>query len=259
VSDVPPTGTTVEYPLALRLLDHQIEGPDGSPLANVDDLELELSPAGLTVTALLCGPGALGERLPGRIGRWTLAVWRRLSLDPHPSPLRISLMEVRDIGSAVVLSAEAASAVQQRLTLENWLRDHLIAQLPGSRLEPSPEPGPRLRRAPVAERPERGVRTLLMSRLLGTDAVRDGASLGRVHEVLATRSTGHGPVVGPLEVTGYVVGPRDTGSTFGYDRHPETGPWILRALIGLLHRRDEEIRTHDVLELDPIGRRLVVR
>jgi hypothetical protein len=251
--------TAVEYPLALRLLDHQIEGPDGSPLANVDDLELEASPTGLSVTALLCGPGALGERLPGRLGRWTVAIWKRLSLEPHPSPLRISLMEVRDITSAVMVTAEAAQVVEQWLTLENWLREHLIARLPGSRAEPNPEPGPRLRRAPVVERPERGTRTMLLSQLLGTDAVRGDTSLGQVHEVLAARTTGHGPVVGPLEVTGYVVGPRDTGSTFGYDRHPEHGPWILRALLRPMHRHDVEVRREDVLELDPVARRLVVR
>lgn len=250
------SGPAVEYPLALRLLDHQIEGPDNAPLANVDDLELELTEDGLLVTALLCGPGSLGERLPGRIGRWTLAAWNRLSLQPHPDPIRIPLMEVRDIGSAVVLDTEAARAVERRLTLELWLRAHLINQIPGSGAEPTPEAGPRLRRAPSVAAPTGDRTVLLLSRLLGFEVSRGGASLGRVHEVLAQRTTGHGPVVGPLRVTGYVVGPRAAGSTFGYDRHPEHGPWVLRALIRSLHRHDVEVRSEQVEDLDLIHRRI---
>jgi hypothetical protein len=248
----------MEYPLALRLLDHQIEGPDKTPLANVDDLELEVSPAGLSVTALLCGPGALGERLPARIGRWTLAAWHRLALQEHPSPIRIPLMEVRHIGSAIEVAAETARAVEQRLTLERWLGAHLVNRIPGSGAEPAPSPGPRLRRAPSVAAPSAGRTVIPLSRVLGFEAMRDGRSLGRVHEVLAEGTTGHGPVVGPLSVTGYVVGPRATGSTFGYDRHPEHGPWLLKAVVRFLHRHDVEVRPEHIRELDLLHGRIEV-
>jgi hypothetical protein len=157
-----------------------------------------------------------------------------------------------------MLHAEAARAVERRLTLELWLRAHLVNQIPGSGAEPTPAGEPRLRRAPSVAAPTRGRTILLLSRLLEFDVTRDGASLGRVHEVLAQRTTGHGPVVGSLRVTGYVVGPRAAGSTFGYDRHPENGPWLLRALIRSLHRHDVEIRSEQVEELDLVHRHLTV-
>jgi hypothetical protein len=55
-----------------------------------------------------------------------------------------------------------------------------------------------------------------------------------------------------------VVGSRNTGSTMGYDRHPEHGPWILAKPVMALHRDDVEISAGDVLDLDTAHRRINV-
>jgi hypothetical protein len=87
----------------------------------------------------------------------------------------------------------------------------------------------------------------------------DQRSLGRIHEVVATQHHVRGPVVGPLPVTGYVVGPRNTGSTMGYDRHPEHGPWLLRVGVLALHRHDTHVPAVDVGDLDVVHQTLTVR
>jgi sporulation protein YlmC with PRC-barrel domain len=248
----------VEYPLALRLLDHQIDGPDGSAVAKVDDIELEITPEGIVATALLCGPGALGQRLPGRLGRWTIATWRRLSLEPHPAPIRIPLEHVHRIGSAITLTHEATMAAKQRLTLEEWLGNHLVNRIPGSGLEPNPEPDQRVRGVADLTRPVE-TQTILLSRLLTFHAFQGEEDLGTVHEVQAQSRTSNAPVVGPLAVSGYVIGPRATGSTMGYDRHPEHGPLIIRALIRGLHRNDARVEASDVTTFDIVQRRLIVQ
>lgn len=249
-----PSTTTAEYPLALRLLDHQIESPDGAAIANVDDIELQLRDGKIVATALLCGPGALGERLPGRIGAWTVATWRRLCGEQPAVPIRIPLSEVQTIGSAVILTPEASRAVQQQLGLEVWLRVHLIERLPGSGAEPANLAEPRLRRAPDVVRSDRRTRTLLLSELLTYEAFQGHDSQGTVHEVTAFTSTPRAPVIGQLEVNGFVIGPRDTGSTLGYDRHPEHGPLILRAMIRALHRHDLRVSVAELQEIDHVHR-----
>ena len=249
--------TPVEYPLALRLLDHQIDGPDGSAVGKVDDIELEITPEGIAATALLCGPGALGARLPGRLGGWTIATWRRLSDQRHPAPIRIPLEYVHRIGSAITLTREAATAAKHQLTLEDWLGDHLINRIPGSGLEPNPEPHERLRAAADLANPER-TRTVLLSHFLTFRAFQGEHDLGTVHEVNTQRITPNAPIVGRLTVTSYVIGQRGSGSTFGYDQHPEHGPFVVRALIHRLHRKDTRVEAGDVQSLDIAQRRMTV-
>jgi hypothetical protein len=97
----------------------------------VDDLELERQEDGsLAVTAILTGPGALGPRLPGALGRLTVAVWRRLHADRFPAPGRIPLAAVTGIGSAVTLSALRRDLPTQ--TLERWARAHVVEPIPGA-------------------------------------------------------------------------------------------------------------------------------
>jgi sporulation protein YlmC with PRC-barrel domain len=249
-----------QHPLSLRLLDHQIDGPDGAALAKVDDIEISLGADALIATALLCGPGALGERLPGRLGRWTRDGWRRLSLESHPRPIRIPLDEVRQIGSAITVTEEAAKSVQQRLTLERWLLEHLIRRLPGAQVDPGEATETQPRRAADLAAPQSGDPVLRLSELLTFQALGpDGSSLGRIHEVIATRQQVRAPVLGPMPVTSYVVGPRAIGSTMGYDRYPEHGPWLLRAGILALHRRDVEVAASDVGEVDRVHRQITTR
>src|ERR1044072_953345 len=88
----------------LRILDHRVVGPDGELLGNVDDLELVVSHDGWNVTALQVGPAALGRRLPGALGRWTVAIWRRLQKGPEPHAARVGIEDVRDIDSTITVS-----------------------------------------------------------------------------------------------------------------------------------------------------------
>jgi hypothetical protein len=123
------------YDAALHLLDRQIVDPDDRPVANVDDLELSENEEGaLVVTALLTGPGALGPRLGGRIGTWTVAIWRRLHFDAHPVPGRIDAALITDIDSAIHTAARIGDLHINGL--EQWVRDNVIRRIPGATHEP---------------------------------------------------------------------------------------------------------------------------
>ena len=126
--------TEEPFDLRLRLLDRQIVDGDGGLVCNVDDVEFDQAPDGSWhVVALLSGPQALGPRLPGRLGRWVMAVGRRLSLHPDVAPRRIPFERVTDIGSAVTV--DRARGELDVAVLEDWVREHLIDPIPGSRHE----------------------------------------------------------------------------------------------------------------------------
>jgi hypothetical protein len=123
------------YDAALNLLDRQIIDPDGRLLANVDDLELtERDDGRLVFTAILTGPGALGPRLGGRLGHWTVAVWRRLRTDAVAEPARIDAADISRIDSAVHLSVRPDDPGIDGL--ERWVAEHLISRIPGATHEP---------------------------------------------------------------------------------------------------------------------------
>jgi sporulation protein YlmC with PRC-barrel domain len=124
--------TDDSFDLKLRLLDRQVVDPDGAMICKVDDVEL--APAedgGYVVTALLAGPLALVPRLPGRLGRWTVALARRWSDDREPQPRRIPFQRVTELGSAIVLDRTRDDLGIARL--EDWVRTHVIDRIPGSR------------------------------------------------------------------------------------------------------------------------------
>jgi hypothetical protein len=120
-----------QYDAGLHLLDRQIVDPDGLPVANVDDIELVVRPDGrLAVAALLCGPGALGPRMGGRLGRWTTAIWRRLRPEEDPRPGRIDAQLVTGTDSAIHV---AATVDELRVDgLERWVRRYVINRIPGA-------------------------------------------------------------------------------------------------------------------------------
>jgi len=123
------------YDAALNLLDRQIIDPDGGLVANVDDLELtERDDGRLVVTALLVGPGVLGPRLGGRLGHWTVAVWRRLCAEENPKPGRIDAADISRIDSGVHLAARPDDRGVDGL--ERWVDEHLIGRIPGATHEP---------------------------------------------------------------------------------------------------------------------------
>jgi hypothetical protein len=118
---------------ALHLLDHQLVDREGRLCGKLEDLELETNSEGTTyVTAILTGPGTLWERF----GRRRIATWLR-SYTPtvfegaEPDPGRLPMWRVSDIGPAIHINAsrdEIATAA-----VEHWVRDHIIAHVPGSR------------------------------------------------------------------------------------------------------------------------------
>jgi sporulation protein YlmC with PRC-barrel domain len=117
------------YDAVLSLLDRQIVDPDGSPLANVDDVELETGENGeLWVSALLAGPAALGPRIGGFLGRWMTGASERLTCGR--GPVRIPIGVVTDIGSAVTVTIRESDLTGE--ALEDWLREHVVARIPGA-------------------------------------------------------------------------------------------------------------------------------
>ncbi|MEA2484517.1 MAG: hypothetical protein QOC55_2464 [Thermoleophilaceae bacterium] len=112
----------------LHLLDRQILDSEDTPVATVDDLELEGAELGgfqvdrtpPRLTALLSG-NVLGTRIFG--GR------------PPTSRLhRIDAALVSDVGVVIRI---AALAERFDITwVERWLRDHVIARIPGGRHDP---------------------------------------------------------------------------------------------------------------------------
>src|SRR4051795_4928632 len=115
--------TDEPFDLRLRLLDRQVIDPDGGLICKVDDLELtRTADGGYVVTALLAGPLALGPRLPGRLGRWVVALARRWSNDADPAPRRIPFERVTDLGSAVTVDRSRADL--GIAAAEDWAREH---------------------------------------------------------------------------------------------------------------------------------------
>lgn len=110
--------------IGFHLLDRQIVDRDGEPVGKVDDVELTRDDdGGLRVTALLVGPRALGERMGGVLGRWMAGAL-------SPPPRRIDMDLVASVESAVTLSVKRELLPDS--PVESWLRDHLIARIPGS-------------------------------------------------------------------------------------------------------------------------------
>ncbi|MFL6239081.1 MAG: hypothetical protein ACJ735_06275 [Actinomycetes bacterium] len=117
---------------ARALLDHLVTDPDGAPIGRVDDIELrQPAPGGApVVTALLCGPLALGPRLGGRLGTWWLSVGRRLRPEADPQPVRVGLelvVGVRPGEVRIGARAEDLDATRSR----DWFRDKVVAPVPG--------------------------------------------------------------------------------------------------------------------------------
>ena len=118
----------------LHLLDRQLIDKNGRLAGKVDDIEFEQGRDGSWhVSALLSGPQALGPRLPGRLGRWLMAVGRRLSVQGRTEPHRIPFERVTEIDSSIVV--DRARDRLDIAPLEDWVREHVIDPIPGSRHE----------------------------------------------------------------------------------------------------------------------------
>lgn len=116
----------------LELLDRQMIDIDGRMAGNVDDLELTFPPEGgpPAVTAILSGPGALARRIGGRIGDAIAKVHARLQESDIEGPARVSFGVVTSVGSDVRLAVSREDLEIDRF--ERWVRDTIIAKIPGS-------------------------------------------------------------------------------------------------------------------------------
>jgi sporulation protein YlmC with PRC-barrel domain len=241
----------------LRILDHQVVGPDGELLGNVDDLELAVSNDGWSVTALQIGPAALGRRLPGKLGWWTVAIWRRLQTSPEPHPARVAIADVEDIGSAIRVNRSAADVLARSFGLELWLREFVVSRIPGAkgggderdRGRPEPDGGtkkPRNGTAPSG----RAIRTASVSDVIGAKVLaRDGSELGVVLELLCAEpaSGGHRD---HLTVTHVEYGQHVAGSELGYDADPRQGPLAVGAVVRWWQRGHRVAPIEDVVDVD---------
>jgi hypothetical protein len=113
----------------LHLLDRQVLDADGVPITAVDDLELSDVPTDTdlprgakapVIESLLSGP-VLGTRIFG--GRPPASRWHRI---PWSS--------IADVGIVVSLTAKGDEL--EVTWPERWVRDHIIARIPGGRHDP---------------------------------------------------------------------------------------------------------------------------
>lgn len=113
----------------LHLLDRQVLDTNGTPVTTVDDLEIsglksgepiaEGTPAPV-LTALLTGP-VLGTRIFG--GR-----------PPSSRLIRIPWSDVADVGVVIKLGVRGENLDVG--WVERWIRDKIIARIPGGRHDP---------------------------------------------------------------------------------------------------------------------------
>lgn len=111
--------------LALHLLDRQVLDADGRAVGNVDDVELHVPDDGSPpyVVALLTGPGALGPRLGGLVGRWVTTL-------SHP-PGRIGMEHLVELDSALTVSRSREELGVHRA--EDVVRALVVDRIPGGR------------------------------------------------------------------------------------------------------------------------------
>lgn len=247
--------------VVLRLLDHQVTGPDDQLLCNVDDLELVEDGGRLLVTGLMVGPAALGGRLPGKIGSWTIAIWRRLHPEQHPHPLVVPLRQVTRIGSAIEVDEDAAAHLIGGSGLELWLRRYVVSRIPGaSGGGEKDQPG--ASRPPSREDAERALAPRpdghRLGELVGARVLdRDGSELGVVADLRCSGVPAGRPRP-TLEVTHLHHTAHLVGSTLGYGEDPQQGPLLVGALVRRWQRHDRVVPIRDVVGIDWEARTVTV-
>jgi len=116
-----------------ELMDRQILDHDGRMIGKVDDVELEQRDDDrLYVTALLSGPGALGPRFGGALGTIVTSTWSRLS--GRTEPARVEWSAVASVETVIRLAVGRTTVALDGF--ETWMRDRVIAAIPGSKVDP---------------------------------------------------------------------------------------------------------------------------
>ncbi len=123
-----------------HLLDRQISDKDGELVGKVDDLELTFPEGGAPgasppfVSAILAGPGALGPRLGGGVGRVVSGTHAILHPSTRPGPARIAFGVVTKVAANIELAVSRDELDVVRV--ENWVREHIISKIPGAQHAP---------------------------------------------------------------------------------------------------------------------------
>ena len=112
------------------VLDNQIVDRHQQKMGKVDGIVVELrNDAPPRLVGLEVGGPTLGRRLHPRLGRWAAALGRRLGIGAG-EPYRIPWEKVRDVGIDIDVDLDADETPV--LAWEHWLREHIVAHIPGA-------------------------------------------------------------------------------------------------------------------------------
>jgi sporulation protein YlmC with PRC-barrel domain len=117
--------------LTRDILDQQVVDRTGQRLGKVDGVILELREGQPPrVAAIEIGPVTLTRRIHPRLAEW-LGGWLRRHGPRSDGTLRIPWSKVRAIG--VDLRVDLVAEGTPARAWEDWLREHVIRRIPGSR------------------------------------------------------------------------------------------------------------------------------
>jgi len=247
--------------VGLRLLDHQIIGSKDELFGNVDNGVLEEVDGRLTLTGIVTGVPGLAPRIGGRVGGWIDAIWRRLRPEVNPQPLVVPMTHVERIEAAVIIDEAAQREIADVLQLERWLRQYVVARIPGATGGPDRLAGEPLQTGATIE--PRVVLTEdshLCSDLIGAVVLdADGHTVGRVYDLTVEPPAPGRTRVGARAVTTLRCGRRRLGAEMGYRTDPAQGPWVIAAPLRAYHRADRVVPVDRVERIDWPGRTVHVR
>ena len=112
------------------VLDKQLVDLANTPLGMVDGIIMEWRDgARPRLIGIDVGGGAAVRRLGARVGRWVTWLERRWGAR-RGEPVRMAWSELRHFG--VDVRVDARADVAPSLDWERWVRDHIIARIPGA-------------------------------------------------------------------------------------------------------------------------------
>lgn len=118
--------------VVLDLLDRQIVDDEQQSVGKVDDVDFVVDGLGAPrLSALLSGAQALGERMGGLVGGAMAGAARRMLTDPRDGARAVPWSDVAELAYVIKLRA-GITELHLEPALEVWVRDNVIAPLPGS-------------------------------------------------------------------------------------------------------------------------------